>query len=183
MDPGFEKKEIRRRMKARRKVLKPTEKREYDRWVCRELYRIIERNGFKVVHAYIPLQNEINIAPLLRELLEKDIRVICPKALPNGVLENRELHSFQDLERGVMGTQHPANPVEYTGPIDMVIIPGLAFDRDKFRVGYGGAYYDTFLTMLPNTTLKVGVFYPFQEIEQVPREEHDMPFDKLLVGE
>lgn len=182
MNIDAKKKELREQMLTRRKDLDPKSKRKYDRWICGELDRIIVDRDCKVVHAYIPLLAEINIAPLLRDLLERKITVVCPKALPKRVLHNRVLTSFNDLEKGVMGTQHPANPEEYTGPIDLVIVPGLAFDADRYRVGYGGAYYDTFLAKYPNA-YKVGIFYPFQKVEHVPREGHDLQLDDLLVGD
>lgn len=182
MSIKIQKKELRDQMLAERKDIKPVHKRKYDRWICSELDRIIGERNSEVVHAYIPLLMEINIAPLLRDLLKRNITVVCPKALPKRVLHNRVLTSFDDLEKGVMGTQHPANPEEYTGPIDLVIVPGLAFDSDRYRIGYGGAYYDTFLAKYPDAH-KVGIFYPFQKVEHVPREDHDLQLDDLLVGD
>lgn len=52
---------------------------------------------------------------------------------------------------------------------DMILVPGLAYDADGYRIGYGGGYYDSFMIQHPNT-IKIGVFYPFQEVACVPRE-------------
>ncbi|MFT4755084.1 MAG: 5-formyltetrahydrofolate cyclo-ligase, partial [Salibacteraceae bacterium] len=65
------------------------------------------------------------------------------------------------------------------GHYDLIIVPGLAFDNQNFRVGYGGGYYDGFLAN-QNEALKVGVFYGFQEVESVPTESHDLVLDSII---
>ena len=124
---------------------------------------------------------EIDISPLLERLLAKGIRIITPKTLPKRKLENRVLTSLKDIEKGVFGTTHPAKANIYDGPFDLVIIPGLAFDNDLFRLGYGGGYYDNFLDSHPES-FKLGIFYPFQEIHKVPTEPHDIKLDKILIN-
>jgi 5,10-methenyltetrahydrofolate synthetase len=76
------------------------------------------------------------------------------------------------------------NPIFYRGKPreDFVVVPGLAFDRNRYRLGYGGGYYDNFLMTQPKAQ-KVGIFYPFQEVVQVPKEAHDVQLDEMVVGE
>jgi len=156
------------------------EKKIYDDSICLLLEKKIESKKAKIVHAYIPMGAEIDIKPLLERLIEKGITVITPKTLPKPTMENRVFTSFDDLEKGVFGTSHPANPVEYKGDFDFIIIPGLAFDKNKYRLGYGGGYYDTFLSQHPKA-FKQGIFYPFQEVHEVPTEGHDVQLDEILV--
>lgn len=176
------KKELRTRMLERWARIDQSLKQSYDAWVCDELYRRIEKGNHRIVHAYIPLPAEINIVPLLQQLLSEDIQVVCPRALPARKLENRVLHSLDHLEVGKMGTRYPAEADIYSGKVDFVIVPGLAFDHRRYRLGYGGGYYDNFLMAQPNAE-KVGIFYPFQEVEKVPLEEHDVQLDEILVRE
>jgi 5-formyltetrahydrofolate cyclo-ligase len=180
MDILAQKKELRRQLFAKRNALIPEYKASYDAWVNEQLAILIAERKCKVVHAYIPMGSEIDITPLLQNLLEQNTQIIVPKTLPKRKLENRVLHSLLDLETGIMGTQHPAQPAIYEGPIDFIIVPGLAFDSQYYRLGYGGGYYDHFIIMQPNA-LKVGVFYPIQQVEKVPVEAHDVRFDRLLV--
>jgi 5-formyltetrahydrofolate cyclo-ligase len=91
------------------------------------------------------------------------------------------LTSFDDIEKGVFGTTHPANPEEYTGKFDLIIVPGLAFDDKKYRLGYGGGYYDNFLVNHPEA-YKIGIFYPAQKVENVPTEAHDICLDEILIN-
>ena len=114
-------------------------------------------------------------------MLTKNIKVITPKTLPKRQLENLELHALNELEKGVFGTSHPANSEIYSGNYDLIIVPGLAFDNQNYRLGYGGGYYDTFLEQHPNA-FKVGIFYPFQKVSTVPKEKHDVCLDTILVN-
>jgi len=175
-----EKKSLRALMFERRKQLDPAWKTQYDKTICQQLADLIATNNYQVVHAYIPMANEIDISPLLQNLLDQGIQVICPKTLPKRKLENRILHSLSQLETGIMGTQHPVQDNLFEGDIDLIIVPGLACDANNYRLGYGGGYYDNFLVNHPNAK-KVGIFYPFQEIKAVPREAHDQCLDKLLI--
>lgn len=177
-----EKKVIRESLLAKRAELDKIKKRAYDRWVCEQLFIKIKERNAKVVHAYLTMGTEINITPLLQNLLSNNITVVTPKTLPKRVLENRILHSLAEIEKGVFGTTHPAQADVYTGPYDFVIIPGLAFDDANNRLGYGGAYYDTFLAQQP-TAFKQGILYPFQKIVTVPTEAHDIKLDHILVNE
>ena len=94
-------------------------------------------------------------------------------------MENRVLHDLNEIERGVFGTTHPREADIYEGPYDIAIIPGLAFDVENYRLGYGGGYYDNFLINHPET-FKIGVGYPFQLVNKVAREEHDLSMDLII---
>lgn len=179
MTTSEQKKELRKRMFEKRNELKEQIKLDFDAWICDELLKIVIEKKSKIVHAYIPFLTEINISPLLEKLLNAGITVVCPKTLPKRKLENRILTSLSDLEVGIMGTKHPAQPNLYEGKFDLIIVPGLAFDKTKKRLGYGGGYYDNFLINYPDA-LKVGIFYPFQEVRLVPVEAHDFSLDVIL---
>lgn len=176
-----QKKDLRKEMLIKRARLKLSYKKEYDLWVCNELEKIIDLNDYKTIHAYLPMGKEIDINPLLQNLLNKNITVVTPKTLPKRQLENRVLTSLTDIEKGVFGTTHPANPDEYKGTFDLIIIPGLAFDNKNYRLGYGGGYYDNFIVNHPKA-YKLGIFYPKQKVAKVPIENHDVRLDKILLN-
>tara|TARA_R110002073_G_scaffold72537_1_gene177497 strand:- start:491022 stop:491576 length:555 start_codon:yes stop_codon:yes gene_type:complete len=173
---------LRKKMLVKRARTKSALKKEYDQWICTELEKIIHKRACKVVHAYLPMGKEIDITPLLSKLLEQEVTVVTPKTLPKRKLLNLVLHSLDVVEKGVFGTSHPANSTEYLGSYDLVIVPGLAFDKENYRLGYGGGYYDNFLVNCPNA-YKVGIFYPFQEVDSVPTEPHDVQLDMILKTE
>lgn len=154
-------------------------KNEYDTLICNRLEVLIQESNSKVIHAYLPMGSEIDISPLISKLLKNNIKVVAPKTLKNRKLQNLVLDSLEDLEEGVFGTFHPANSVEYSGNFDFIIVPGLAFDNNNFRLGYGGGYYDNFLINHPRA-YKVGIFYPNQKVDKVPLEPHDVKLDEIV---
>jgi 5-formyltetrahydrofolate cyclo-ligase len=171
---------LRKKMYKKRARNKSDFKKKYDLWICSQLEQLVKEKNVKTIHAYLPMGTEIDIRPFIQKSLDQDIKIISPKTLPKRQLENLELHSLNDVEKGVFGTTYPANSTIYSGEYDLVIVPGLAFDNQNYRLGYGGGYYDTFLEQHP-TAFKVGIFYPFQEIETVPKETHDVSLNTVLV--
>ena len=174
-----QKKALRKEMYQKRADNYIATKKEYDAWICAELIKLATERNAKTIHAYLPMGTEIDIRPFINNALKRGIKIISPKTLPNRQLENLELHSLENLEKGIFGTSHPANSNTYSGSYDLVIVPGLAFDKQNFRLGYGGGYYDTFLAQHPNT-FTVGVFYSFQEVASIPKEAHDVCLDVVL---
>ena len=177
-----EKKDLRKQMLTQRAKLDKQKKTQYDQWICDSIWKIIKANNYKTVHCYLPMGTEINILPLIERMLGDNITVVTPKTLPKRKLQNLVLKSLTAIEKGVFGTSHPANANEYNGDYDLIIVPGLAFNKANYRLGYGGGYYDNFLNQHPNS-YKLGIFYPFQKMEYVPLEEHDMQLDGILVDE
>jgi 5-formyltetrahydrofolate cyclo-ligase len=177
-----EKKALRNAMKLQRDAIELDYKWAYDAWICNVLEILITERNYKVVHVYLPMGNEINISPLIEKLLKNNTTVVVPKTLKNRNLEHLVLESLDNLEPGVYGTSHPKNGIVFTGEIDLVLVPGLAFDNKNYRLGYGGGYYDTFLAEL-STAFTVGLAYPFQQLKIVPKEAHDACLDLVLVKE
>jgi len=139
-----EKKELRALMLSARVQQKSEIKKNYDQWICEELKKTILLNNYKFIHCYLPMGKEIDITPLVSFLLANKYTLIVPKTLPKRKLQNLILNSLNEVEKGIYGTSHPANSIEYKGEYDFIIVPGLAFDKNNYRLGYGGGYYDNF---------------------------------------
>lgn len=179
MDISEKKKVLRSKMIAERAHLLPAAKSKYDQWICDALWAIIRERKCKNVHCYLPMEGEINISPLIDKMLEQQICVITPKTLKHRKLEHLILNDLSDVEDGIFGTRHPANSKEFDGQYDLIIVPGLAFDLQNNRLGYGGGYYDNFLISHPSA-FKIAIAYPFQVLEEVPTESHDIVLDEVL---
>lgn len=180
MDIIEQKKSLRKEMFIKRNAIEINDKLAYDEWINTQLKQLVIERGCKTVHAYIPMGAEIDIRPVISWMLEAGIKVISPKTLPQHRLENRILVSLDKLGTGIMGTQHPMEANVYEGKFDLIIVPGLAIDRNNYRLGYGGGYYDIFLADQPDA-YKVGIYYPFQVVEHVPIESHDLRLDAVLI--
>lgn len=103
-----QKKALRKQMLLKRSELTNLVKAKYDQWICDALLDIIEEHDFKTIHCYLPMGAEINIFPLIEELLEKEFTVVTPKTLPKRILQNLVLKSLDRLEKGIFGTVHSA---------------------------------------------------------------------------
>ena len=175
------KKKLRKEMHLKRAELNPVFKQKYDKWICEALLKTIKENKFKTIHCYLPMGTEIDIFPLIEILLKENLTIVTPKTLTKRKLKHLVLKSLDELEEGVYGTQHPAGDNEFLGQYDLIITPGLAFDASNYRLGYGGGYYDNFMVQYPEAR-KIGICYPFQQVDKIPVEEHDLKLDAILLN-
>ncbi|WP_421997826.1 5-formyltetrahydrofolate cyclo-ligase [Reyranella sp.] len=137
-----------------------------------------------IVSGFWPMGEEIDIRPLLGALAEAGCRLALPVVRGRGrPLEFRAWQPGDPLEAGVFGTQHPPADREVLEP-DALIVPLLACDRDGWRLGYGGGFYDRTLAGLRarRAVKAVGVGFDGQLVAEVPRGPHDERLDWLLTG-
>lgn len=173
------KKALRIEMQKLRDQLDKRKKEELDQGICSRLLDIVDQRNVRSVHTFIPMGNEIDLHPFIAELLHRKIAVIIPKSLSNRKLQHLVLRSLKELEEGIFGTRHPSGNQEYAGTYDLIIVPGLAFDPAHNRIGYGVGYYDLFLKDHP-AAWKIGVCYPFQIVDRLPIEPHDVRMDEII---
>lgn len=111
----------------------------------------------------------------------KEKQIILP-SVQNDILVLREFEGIENLGTGESyGIKEPVGEdfVDYQR-IDLVIVPGIAFDKDNNRMGRGKAYYDGLLPKL--NAYKIGVCFDFQIIETVPTDEHDIKMNEILTN-
>lgn len=125
--------------------------------------------------------NEVDTRALIDELLDEQRRVLVPVAHADGTLTWSELRAWDDLARGRFGILEPrpecARPVQ--PPKDAIcLVPGIAFNRDGYRIGYGGGYFDRFLKTFHGVS--VGLAFREQIIEAWTPEEHDVAVNVLV---
>ena len=150
-----------------------------DKAICEQLLTIIALRKPQVVHTYLPMGSEVDIWPVIHHLHANGVTIVAPKALRNRQTEHWVLADVNALEDGIFGTKHPANSRLHEGDIDMFIIPGLAFDKNNYRLGYGAGYYDMFLKD-HLMAYKTGICYPFQLLDNIPVEPHDVKLDQII---
>ncbi len=145
----------------------------------------------KVVMCYLSFGNEVNTKNFIKECQSLNKRILAPVIIKNSdgifVMEASEIIDFKnELTPGVMGIMEPKKQFQrLTNPelIDFIVIPGLAFDKKGNRLGYGGGYYDYFLTRTRLDSTKIAIAYTKQIINEVPIEEHDTPVKNILTEE
>ena len=132
------------------------------------------------IMAYWPLPDEVDIRPLLDELVAQGRVVLLPKVLDGERMELRRYRSRADLAEGAFHILEPAGePFTDDGRIEVALVPGMAFDAAGHRLGRGRGYYDRFLAARP-FIYKIGVCFPFQRVAEVPFDGHDVMMDEVV---
>ena len=176
-----QKDQLRKQMFEFRKSLGAEQRKRSSENVCKQLIDLVKENNLKSVHCFIPIGNEIDVRSFIDYCLAQSIIVVCPKTLKKNQLKHLILSDLASIENGGFGTVYPKGENEFTKELDLIIVPGLAYDNQGGRLGYGGGYYDTFLATQPNA-FKVGVGFQCQLIAEVPMEEHDVRLDRFITG-
>jgi 5-formyltetrahydrofolate cyclo-ligase len=121
--------------------------------------------------------------PLIDWWLAHGIAVALPRIIgPRHMEAFAVTHPTADLIPGFYGIPEPRKGLAPVDPavIDVVIVPGSAFDRAGGRIGYGGGFYDGFLRRLRPDAQRIGIGFEAQLVERVPREAHDLCVDLVV---
>ena len=138
----------------------------------------------KMVMCFVSFGDELDTHKFIESALGEGKRVVVPitKSKTKELIPS-ELKSFDELEPGYYDILTPKEefirPVD-PSDIDLVVVPGVAFDTYGYRVGYGGGYYDRFLSNIARTVPKIAVGFSLQLTERLPRESFDIPVDMLI---
>lgn len=151
-----------------------------------QLFKLPAFISARTVLFYASLPGEVDTFAMTRQALQLKKQV----ALPVIVRDQKKMiptliDSLDDVTCGSYGICQPNQDASKTvdvADIDMVIVPGLAFDRRNNRLGRGAGYYDRFLPGLPKTAKTVGIAFDFQVVDSLPTEEHDVPLDLVIAG-
>lgn len=156
------KRDVRRRVLAARDDMPPNERESRGLEAVRRFLALPQVSAARTVLAFWSFGSEVPTAPLIEGLHDRGARVALPRIV-GGEMEAREFRPGDRMTETSFGALEPADgavvdPVE----IDVVGVPGVAFDRDGRRVGYGGGYYDRFLPRTRAETTRIGIGFGIQ---------------------
>lgn len=141
--------------------------------MANQIRQIEAYKNAKNVMIYLPVKNEVDVSLLIND---SDKNFLVP------VMEGDDIyacHLTMQLKIGRFGICEPVERVKMEkNEIDIVIVPGVAFDRNFNRMGYGKGYYDRFLKDMK--ALKIGVCHSFQLVDEIPSEPHDIKMDMIV---
>ncbi|WP_164821302.1 5-formyltetrahydrofolate cyclo-ligase [Paenibacillus koleovorans] len=192
------KKQLRRRLEAERTALAPEQRAAKSEAICRMaidrvleplLLRRVSAGESPVLFAYVPLQAEVDVGPILRWGWDKGVPVAVPKVIAAG--KQLQLHlilGYDDLEPGAYGILEPglhAPVLVDLTRLEVMLVPGLAFDASMGRMGYGGGFYDRFIERCRterggDEPFKLALAYDLQVVPEVPMDAHDMRVDAVV---
>lgn len=173
------KNELRKMMKRERETLSKSEVMEKSVEIHKNLLKIEDFTGADCVLCYISIKNEVVTTPIINFCMEQGIRIAVPRV--NGKeMDFYHISSCDELTPGAFGIPEPVgNDRCIPTQKDVIIMPGLAFDKNGNRIGYGGGYYDKYLSMHHNVK-KIAVAYDFQVVEEVESEITDILPDYIV---
>ena len=147
--------------------------------IRKNLFNLQEYKKSETAMFFVSFGSEVNTHEMVKESL-KTKTIVVPKVMHNEI-EPSVIIDFDNLvPSGKFGILEPieAMKIAYKN-IDIVLAPGIAFDKEGHRIGYGFGYYDKFLSKVPKA-VKIGLCFDFQVVEKVPKEEHDVPVDLIV---
>ena len=174
------KKEAREKVKKFRSELSAQDAAAKTSAVIKKLYDLQEFQDEDILYLYKSVNNEIETEKLIQDGLKFGKIVAIPKVCKKNISFYKIAYE-EDLDYGYMGIPEPAaNPYRM---VDMdegiIIVPGLAFDINKNRTGYGGGFYDRFLQKHPHL-FKIGVAYDEQIFDELETNDLDITMDVII---
>ena len=178
------KRQIRRRAESARQT--QTDKDSLSRAICDRFAALPEYSAAGTVMLYVGIRSEVRTQPLLSVAVAQGKRVVVPYCVGNE-LGLFLLESLDELAPGIYGIPEPRPELRalpgkrlQAERIDVVMVPGVAFDRRGGRLGHGKGYYDRFLPRLRPDALAVGVAFECQLVPEVPMLPGDVFMDRVI---
>ena len=175
----MDKKELRQVIRQKKRAMTEEMIVSASRELAIQLYATSVYQNAKTVYGYMSYNQEVRTIPILEQALQDGKRVAVPKVYGD-TMRFIYLNDLSQVSPGCMGIPEPVAD----GPVAedqtaLVLMPGLAFDAEGNRMGYGGGFYDKFLAQeLEHPT--VALCYSFQLVDHIPAEEYDIPVDLVL---
>ena len=198
------KRAVRKKVLALRDSIPAEDRERYDASIQEIVMGMEEYRDAEAILAYVSYRSEVDTTMLIRQALSDGKYVFAPK-VSGDEMEFWQILSLEDLREGYRGILEPEQNISFTDWISrhigskvMMWMPGAAFDKERHRIGYGGGFYDRYLTRLlqqseqtaskDQTRKQSGRFilttaalaYSCQVLEQIPYEEHDVKPDILI---
>lgn len=174
---------MRKVYRAKRGAIDENTKALIDAELCRRVTSCDAYISAEVVLAYYPIKNEPDVLLIVKDALSKGKRVAFPISDPeNFELDFRYVSSLEDMVCGEYSIPEPEPTAERflndASSKALCIVPGLSFDRNGFRIGYGKGFYDRFLSRFEGVS--VGLLAHGLLADELPRENTDMAVDVII---
>ena len=146
------------------------------------LHEFVRARG---IACYVSKDSEVNTRPLIRAALNQEKRVLVPVVKKGDIelffSEIKDLGS--ELAPGTFGILEPkpenVHPVSLD-TVDVIFVPGIVWDREGYRLGWGRGYFDRVIKNLPPHVRSAGLAFNMQLIGKVPRDQFDVPVDMVV---
>lgn len=167
-------------MKKIRDSLSEESRRQADRMIMEKVTDLEAFRTSDLVYTYVSFGSEVSTREIMARCLEENKCLAAPR------IEGKEMKFFrvkslEELVPGIWGIPEPAAGAQEVKEAGIMLVPGLAFDKKGYRLGYGGGYYDRYLSARPDLAENtIGLAYQAQLVDKVPSQEYDLPVKKIV---
>lgn len=173
------KQELRRAIRERKRAMTEEEIVERSNALAEKFYNTPAYQAASTIYGYLPYNQEVRTVPMLQRALDEGKRVAVPKVYGEE-MRFIYLEDLTQVSKGYAGIPEPiADAPVAEDQQALVLMPGLAFDPQGHRIGYGGGFYDRFLAQEPHHPT-LALCYEFQMQAHLDTEEFDIPVDTVL---
>ena len=173
------KQELRRAIRERKRAMTEEEIEERSNALAEKFYNSPAYQAASTIYGYLPYNQEVRTVPMLQRALDEGKRVAVPKVYGEE-MRFIYLEDLTQVSKGYAGIPEPiADAPVAEDQRALVLMPGLAFDPQGHRIGYGGGFYDRFLAQEPHHPT-LALCYEFQMQAHLDTEEFDIPVDTVL---
>lgn len=175
----MDKKQLRSLIRDQKRAMSPEQIQQKSERLCELFLNTEQYKNAKTVYGYLPYNQEVRTVPALQQALQDGKQVAVPKVYGDQ-MRFIYITDFDSLEKSDMGIPEPiADTPVADDPAALVLMPGVVFDKEGHRIGYGGGFYDKFLAAEPEHPT-VALCYDFQVLPKLETEEFDIPVDLVL---
>lgn len=180
-----EKKVLRNKILEIRDSLNNNEKELIDNKIFNELINTDLYKRSINIFIYISFSNEINTRNIIEKAFKDKKNVFIPKVYKyDKLMKAIKLNSIDELKKNSMGILEPIDDSNYIEKenIDLIVVPGVVFDKECNRIGYGGGYYDRYLKDIKSKKNKIALAYDLQIVDKIESEVHDIKVDYIITN-
>lgn len=181
----MDKKTLRKELVQKRDLLSKKEIEEMSKLIEENLFSTSLFKNASDIFIFVSYRSEVNTHDIIKTALSYNKNIYIPIVDPKTkTMKASRLKDFSCLEKNYMNILEPTKEsIDIVDPnkIDLVIVPGLLFDRNGYRIGYGGGFYDKFFASLDMEVNKLGIGYDFQYTTgNIEHEDYDIPVNYFL---
>lgn len=171
------KKELRRYFINNRKKIPKKDKKNWDEKIKNKLIKSEYYRNAKSIFIYYSTEDEIDTKKIIKQAFLDKKEVYIPKITENNQMKASLLRTFDDLVDGKYKIK-TSKLEKSSEKIDLTIVPGLSFDKNKYRLGYGGGYYDYYIKN--HKSFYIGLFYQINKSFKLNLDNFDQKLDLII---
>lgn len=185
----YDKKEIRRNIRELRSRQAQEDRHAKSAAICGKILSLDIFSGENIrnkkVGSYFPFNGEADLSTILEYLIRSGVRCYFPITYPDEIfmeIYDPALCEDEQTTTGAFGVREPLRRSSGIELLDIILVPGVAYDLSGNRIGFGKGYYDDYLfkNYTGKTVMKIAPAFEFQIVDNVASEPHDIPVDIIV---